>query len=70
MTEVPPKSVAVLVAAAGIATAAPDDEVILQFARPESRRRPPLAPISAGSWFRRGARGSAPRQFQPEGPVA
>ena len=70
MTEIPPKSLAALVAAAGIATAAPDDEVPLRLARTETRRGSTLPPISAGSWFRRRAGGSAPKQIQPEGPVA
>lgn len=70
MSEVPPTSLAALVAAAGIATAAPDGKVILQTALPEARRRPSLPPISAGSWFRRRALGSTPGQIQPVGPVA
>ncbi len=70
MTEIPPKSLTALVAAAGIATAAPDDEVPHQIARPELRRRSSLPPIAAGNWFRRRAGGSALDQAQPEGPVA
>jgi len=70
MTEIPPKSLAALVAAAGIATAVPDDEVPLRLAHMETRRGSTLPPISAGSWFRRRAVGSVPKQIQPEGPVA
>ena len=67
MTEIPPKSLASLVAAAGVATAAPEEDLILPFAMPEPRRRPTLPPISAGSWFKRRAAALTSTQCQPEG---
>lgn len=70
MTEIAPKSLAALAAASGIATATPDAEAGLQCTCRESRRRNPLPPISAGSWFRRRVLGSAAGNLQPEGPIA